>query len=453
MNGTLRRPSGRFLPLVLVVVIVGACGGQSTPSSTSSSAASAPVPAASPSHPPPSQPSSHPSPAPGSPTQARIAELQAKVAADPTDAEAQRDLGFALLERIRETADASLYAPAERSFEAARRLTPDDAQVLVGIGGLQLGRHQFALALETGREAVRLGPNLPAAHEVVVDALVELGRYDDAGKAAGLMLGAGLELGSLARWSYVRELHGDLVGALAAMRRAAEMPGLAPENTAFAQVHLANLLVWTGDRDAGQRAYEAALAEVPNYAPALAGLGRLAAASGDLDAAARQFAHAAEVVPLPEYVIALGEAQEAAGDLAAAGDSYALATAEIKLFETNGVVVDLDLALFEADHGRAQDALRHARTAFEATPTVRAADALAWALHRLGRDREAARRSKQALRLGSRDPLFHFHAGAIAAALGDTAAARRELSAALKVDPGFSPTGAAEARRLLDSFD
>ena len=48
-----------------------------------------------------------------------------------------------------------------------------------------------------------------------------------------------------------------------------------------------------------------------------------------------------------------------------------------------------------------------------------------------------------------RIPLLRFHAGAIAAALGDSSAARQNLELALATDPGFSATGAAEARRIL----
>ena len=120
--------------------------------------------------------------------------------------------------------------------------------------------------------------------------------------------------------------------------------------------------------------------------------------------------------------------------------------------EATGVVVDVDLALFEADHGDPAKALAYAETGYKATPTVRAADALAWALHRLGRDAEAKKRSDEALRLGSRDPLLRYHAGAIAAALGRTADARRDLGLALSTDPGFYATGAAEARRILDTL-
>jgi tetratricopeptide (TPR) repeat protein len=389
------------------------------------------------------------SPAPTSPTQAEIDRLTVAITANPADEMSQVDLGFALLQRIRETADPSLYAPAEVAFEAARALTPEDALVYVGIGGLQLGKHQFANALVSGRKAAMLSPTLASARAVIVDALVELGRYDQADEAAGEMLALRSDLTTLSRVSYLAELRGKLDVALAAMRLAAKSPGLAPENTAFADALLGNLLVYSGDAAAGADAYRAALSIVPNHAPSIAGEARLAVGAGNLDDAITLFQRAADIVPLPEYVIALGDAQTAAGLTAEAAHSYALAKAEIQLFQATGVVVDLDLALFEADHGDPGRALEFAQVAYKATPTVRAADALAWALHRLGRDHEAKMHSDEALRLGSIDPVLRYHAGAIEAALGDATNARRDLELALGTDPGFSATGSAEARRLL----
>lgn len=369
--------------------------------------------------------------------------------ADPTDENAQRDLGFALLQRIRETADPSLYAPAGAAFDAARRLVPDDALALAGIGGLQLGKHAFSEALATGRAAVDLSPNLALARAVVVDALVELGRYDEAATAADEMLAARSDLSTLSRVSYLAELHGKLDVAVAAMRLAIETPGLAPENVAFAESLLANLLVYAGDSAAAAAAYDRALALVPAHAPSLAGKGRLAVGAGRLDEAIGFFQRAADILPLPEYVIALADAQTAARLADDAAKNIKLARAEIGLFQATGVVVDLDLALFEADHGDQAAALGYAERAAKATPTVRAADALSWALHRLGRDEEARTHSDAALRLGSVDPAFHYHHGAILAALGDSAGARRDLEMALTTDPGFSATGAADARRIL----
>ena len=387
--------------------------------------------------------------APVSRAVADIERLQAAVAADPEDAASERDLGLALIQRIRETADASLYAPATAALETARRLTPDDAFVLVGLGGIQLGKHEFAGALVTGRAAVARSPNLATAHAVVVDALVELGRYDEADAAASEMLGIATDLSTLSRASYLAELRGNLGVALTAIRRAAGSPGLPPENVAFADALLGNLLVYTGDPDGAADAYARALVLVPAHAPSLAGEARLAVAAGRFDDAIALYQRAADILPLPEYVIALAETQIAAGQRDAAARNLKLAEAEIGLFRASGVVVDLDLALFEADHGDPMAALRYAQAAYDATPTVRAADALGWALHRLGRDREAERRAREALRLGSRDPLFRYHAGAIEAAAGKRGAARRDLRLALDTDAGFSATGAAEARRIL----
>jgi tetratricopeptide (TPR) repeat protein len=266
------------------------------------------------------------------------------------------------------------------------------------------------------------------------------------------MLALATDLTTLSRISYLAELRGELDVAVTAMRQATASAGVAPENLAFAHVQLGNLLVFAADPAAAATEYDRALELVPGHAPALAGQGRLAVAAGRLDAAITRFQQAADRVPLPEYVIALADAQAAAGRADDAARSIELARAEIQLFEATGVMVDLDLALFEADHGDPKRALAFAEAAYGEAPNVRAADARAWALHRLGRDDEAREFADEALRLGSRDPLLRFHAGAIAAALDDDAAARRDLDLALSSDPGFSATHAAEARRLLESL-
>ena len=434
---------------VLLCLVLSACGG-----AVPSTAISRPSPAATPAGTPRATvPSPQPSPSVSeSPTIAEIQTLRARLGAYPDDAAALRDLGLALLQRVRETADPSLYAQAGEAFDRARRLDPDDPLILVGIGGLQLARHEFGDALETARDVLVELPELPEARAIQIDALIELGRYDEAAEAIDDLVAVHHDIVSLPRLSYLRELHGDIPGAVEAMRAAAESPGLAPENTAYVLSLLATLLLHDGDPEAARRTYDQALAIVPDHAPSLAGLGRLAVGRGDLGEAIEQFSRASAILPLPEYVIALGEARDAAGDAAAAGNSYALARAEIRLFEAAGTQVDVDLALFEADHGDAGRALELAEAAYTRAPTVRAADALGWALHRLGRDDEARRRTDEAIRLGSRDPLLRFHRGAILAALGEGSEARRDLALALEIDPGFSATGAAEARRLLDGL-
>ena len=444
-------PRWRGLATVLAATLIAACAEMAPPT------ADAPRAQAPPTQPMPSggatsvvgpRPTVAPPPT-TPPTQELVEFFAARVAEDPADGEAQLQLGLALLQRIRETTDPSIYPAAEAALQAARRLRPDDALPLVGLGGIRLSQHEFAEALRIGQAAEALDPSSSGAGAVVVDALIELGRYEEASDAVDRLVGQSADLTSLARLSYLRELRGDLPGALEAMAQAAMAPGLAPENTAYVLALVGQLQQQSGHPALAREAYEGALRLVPQHAPSLAGLARLAIAAGDLDTAQEHLERAVEILPAPEYVIALGEILEAAGNTPDARKQYDLARAQIALLRAGGVVVDLDLALFEADHGDAAEALALAEAAYAATPTVRAADALGWALHRAGRDAEAWDRAKEALRLGSRDPRFHYHAGAIALARNDDVAARRHLEQALQTDPGFSATDVREAQRLL----
>jgi Tfp pilus assembly protein PilF len=102
------------------------------------------------------------------------------------------------------------------------------------------------------------------------------------------------------------------------------------------------------------------------------------------------------------------------------------------------VNVDLELALFDADHGDPVGALAAARAEWGRRQSVHVADAYAWALYANGRYARASTLSERALALGTRNALFLFHAGMIRLELGDEQGAARYLSAALATNPNFS---------------
>jgi tetratricopeptide (TPR) repeat protein len=358
-------------------------------------------------------------------------------------------LAGAYLQKVRETGDPTYYPKAQGLLSRALRLDPRSPDALTAAGTLALARHDFRAGLRYGLRAHRAAPELVEPYPVIVDARVELGRYEGAGRALQRMVDIKPGLASYARVSYFRELHGDLPGALAAMRLAVSAGGQAGENVAYVQTLLGNLELQLGHVGSARRAYEQALARFGGYVPAQAGLARTDVARGHLAAAIRRYRRVVERLPLPEYVIGLGEAEQVSGRSAQAHRDFALVDAEQRLLAANGVNTDVELALFGADHGSATRAVGVARRAWAQAPSVRAADALGWALTRAGRPDEGLRWGRRALALGSRDPSFLYHAGMTARAAGRPAAGARLLRRALASRAALSPLAARRAEAAL----
>ncbi|MEA2141730.1 MAG: hypothetical protein QOI64_160 [Solirubrobacteraceae bacterium] len=389
---------------------------------------------------------------PGASTDAQIGALQARVRSAPTDPDGYTLLAARFLQKVRETGDPSLYDRADRALRRALALDPGNAAALTERGALRLARHDFAGALRDGLRARRRAPDAVRPYGVVVDANVELGRLPAAAQTLQRMIDLKPDLAAYARVSYLRELRGDLRGARRAIRLAAESGAATPENAAYIQTLLGDLELGQGRPAAAQRAYDEALRRFPGHVRAQAGSARVAAARGDLPAAIRMLRRVVERLPLPEYSIALGEAELAAGRRAAARRDLALVRAQEQLLRGAGVDTDVETALFEADHGDPARAVELARAAWRAAPSLRSADALGWALTRAGRPAAGLAWGRRALAPGGRDPSLLYHAGMSARAAGRPAQARVLLRRALARNPRFSPLHAPRARRALEAL-
>jgi tetratricopeptide (TPR) repeat protein len=247
-------------------------------------------------------------------------------------------------------------------------------------------------------------------------------------------------------------LHGETEGALSAMLDAAGMGRYGTEEWLWSRVQVGNLYWNSGQLERARQTYQAALAARPDYPYAIAGLARVKAAQADLTGAIADYAALVQRLPLPEFVVTLGELYEAAGQPDQANQQYDLVRVMQKLNAANGMNVDLELATFEVNHGTdPAAALAQAQAAYAERPTIYAADTLAWALYKTGDYQAAHQYSQEALRLGTQDALLYFHAGMIADALGDAPAAKTHLTQALQINPHFSPLYAAEAQAKLNS--
>lgn len=382
----------------------------------------------------------------------RIARLEQATFDRPDDPLAWQALGATYVQRAAVTSDPALYDLADRALDRAFELDPAASATRVAQGTLALTLHRFDDALALGEGVLADEPMNPTALAVVVDAQVELGRYDDAAATLQRLLDLRPDLPALARTSYLRQLTGDLDGALAAIRQARTAgAGLTVERAGVTAIE-GEVQLLRGEPDAALAAFDDALALVPDLATAVAGRARALAATGDAPAAIEELTALIDRVPTPDAATLLGELQTAAGDAAAAAESFALARTIYDLQEASGQVVDLEAALFEADHGDPDLAVSLARAAYDAGATVFAADAMAWSLHRAGRSVEAVPFAEAAVALGTREASVQVHVAAVLAAVERRDEAAATLAAAARTGGWLSPTLRPVARDLASDL-
>ena len=337
-------------------------------------------------------------------------ELERAVRERPDDARSLVLLGYAYQQRWRETADASNLPRSEAALRRASRLDPTDSLAVIGLGSLALIRHDFRAALAIGRRAERLAPSSARTYGLVGDALLELGRYEDAFRAFERMIALRPSVASYARIAYARELLGDLDGARAAMQLAADAASGQREPAAWANVELAKLDLRAGRLPRAERHLRAALELVPGYVFAAEQLARLEAARGNLPRAIRLAQRAADcgaapAVRLPPRRSPCPQRQPRSGASARCRPS----ARSTGILAANGVRTDVESAVFDADHRiGAATLVARARAARADRPSILGDDALAWALARTGRCDEARTWSERSLRLGhaGRAPLL-----------------------------------------------
>ena len=381
-----------------------------------------------------------------------ITSLQARLKRLPGDWVAWSSLGYAYVQQARITGDPSYYPKAEGAFarSLAEHPTANEA-ALTGQSALAAGRHDFATALTLADDALEANPYSAAAHGARGDALLELGRYNAAFTAFQQMVDLKPSVASYARASYAWEVRGDLRRARSALEQALGV-AYAPSDEAFVRYYLGELAWNSGDLTTADAHYRQGLRRDPTFTPLRAGRAKVAAAQGRTSAAVQAYEAVVNELPQPSYLIELGDLYAALGQADEARAQYQLVGAAKQLLTAADVNVDLELALYDADHGRPRAALRAATAEWRRRRSIFVEDAYAWALHSNGRSEQALTHARRAQRLGMRNAMFAYHKGMIEKSLGMREEARADLRRALRINPHFSTLHAPRARRALEAL-
>jgi tetratricopeptide (TPR) repeat protein len=387
--------------------------------------------------------------------QESVARLRAKIQERPEELKAYADLAQIYLQEARVSGRHHIYVPvAQRLLDGALARDSNNFEAMITKASLMMTLHRFEEAKGLANRAIALFPHNAFAYGVLCDAHVELGEYREAIAASDSMNAIRPDLRSYARASYLRELTGDMAGAIDAMTMAVNAGEPGDENRAWTMYMLGNLYLSEGKADTADRIYQAILEERPNYAFALNGRASVAAAHGHFPSAIELLVKASQLASEHQFIEHLGDLYLAMGHRENAGGIDARVLETFDQHEKGGWNIDREYALYCANHDiHLSEALMRARRDYLRRPgNIDALDTYAWTLYKNGRASEGLIYIEEAMKLGTRRADFHYHAGMIYQATGERAKAIAELNRSFNQSLYVNVLYLTPARNALESM-
>ncbi len=377
---------------------------------------------------------------------------------NPANYKAMLSLSQAYIQESRVTGDHAYYDKAALDLlDQILQNQPQNFDALCCKATVLLSQHHFADAMVVADQARTLNQYSAFIYGLLCDANLELGNYDEAVKMADKMISIRPDLRSYSRVSYLREIYGDMPGAISAMKLAvsAGYPGL--EQSEWTRIILGHLYENTGCLDSAEMEYRIALQERPDYPFAIAGLGHVAKERGNYKEAIADYEKANTLITEYSFydeltdLYLLNNEKDKSDECAKKVIDMLTPNANVEGTAGHGHYADRELAYAYIKAGDLDNALLHAETEYQRRPeNIDVCEMMAWVHYKRGEYPEANKYISVALRTHSQNPVLLCRAGLIKIKAKENDYGMSLIKKALQLNPFLDPMLKKEAKNYLN---
>ena len=377
---------------------------------------------------------------------------------NPSDIKSLLALTALYIQEGRNTGNLKYYNEAAlRCINAVLEKDKKNFEALSFKSTILLSQHRFAEGLAIAEQLKELYPYNAYVYGLLVDGYIESGKYKEAVEAADKMISIRPDNRSYSRIAYLREIHGDIPGAIEAMKMAVEAGAPGDENTEWCRVQLGKLFEQTGNRQEAKVQYSIANSNREHYPYALAGLARMAVEEKDYEGALKLYKQADSLISDHTFKEGIAEVYELTGREEQAkkiADEILAHMKKLSSGNSAGQNEDHEMAHAYMGVGNYEKALEYALLEYNRRPSnIEVNETVAIVYYEMGEYAKAVPYMEAALKTNCKNPELLCYAGLVYAMVGDKEKAKVFLNKAPKMDPIIRIALKQECKEILNNLN
>lgn len=379
-----------------------------------------------------------------------------KIKKTPSDIRSLLALTALYIQEARNTGNLNYYNEAAlKCINTILEKDPKIFEALTFKSTIFLSQHRFAEGLMVAARAQQLYPYNAYVYGLLVDGYIESGKYKEAIEAADKMISIRPDNRSYSRIAYLREIHGDIPGAIEAMKMAVDAGAAGDENTEWCRVQLGKLFEKIGNINEAKMHYTIAVNNRQHYPYALVGLARIATEEKDYTKALGLYVQADSLISDHMFKEGIAEVYNLTGQTEKAKQVVEEILNDMKKFSSAGENKagqneDHEMAHAYIGINNYEKALEFALLEHNRRPAnIEVNETVAMVYYGKAEYTRALPYIETALKTNCKNPELLCHAGLIYSKSGDKAKAKMFLNNGLKNNPVMSQSLKNECEQML----